>query len=219
MLHDFDVDYLHWLQKNTKSYWVIMGLIVFLLGLNGYYYWQERAKPIAEESAQPKVEEQGIAGEQPVVESPLMVLENTVQPPVAETQVEVEEETPVPQGAVPELPAQEYVDPLSLEGYQIPCSGKLVSSFGLSFDEIYGDYRYHQGVSYQPAGEQVVAVLSGRVINSYSENGVQKLVIDDGEYQLIYHGLEQISVNVDDQVGAGEPIGSTGQLLTIEALH
>lgn len=219
MLHDFDVDYLHWLQKNTKSYWVIMGLIVFLLGLNGYYYWQERSDPIAEESVQQKVEEPGMTEEQLVVESPLMALEDTVQPPAAEMQVEVEEETPVPQGAVPELPAQEYVDPLSLEGYQIPCSGKLVSSFGLSFDEIYGDYRYHQGVSYQPAGEQVVAVLAGRVINSYSENGIQKLVIDDGEYQLIYHGLEQISVNVDDQVGAGEPIGSTGQLLTIEALH
>lgn len=211
MLKNGHFAYLTWLAKQTKTYWVIIGIFVFLLGVNVYGYWQEE-----ENNASDERELQA--------ENLIMTVEQNVQPATesreesTEKQVKMTEEKLVAENA-PNLPQEIYVNPLDLAGYRKPCTGKVLCNFGVNFDERFGDYRYHQGVVYELSQTEITAALAGTVTNIYQEAAENIVVIDEAVYQLRYHGLREVDVAIGEYVELGQKIGTAEQLLTVEAIE
>lgn len=211
MLKNGNFAYLNWLSRQTKAYWVIIGIFAFLLGVNVYDYWQHTQNQVG---AVNEIESGQV----------IMTAEQEVQPPLPNNTEKIEKtlettEEEMLAEIVPNLPQEIYVNPLDLAGYQAPCTGKILCDFGVNFDERFGDYRYHQGIVYQLSKDEITASLSGTVTNIYQEDGENVVVIDNNDYRLIYRGLLQLEVAISEQIELGQPIGKAAQILTVEAIE
>ncbi len=107
-----------------------------------------------------------------------------------------------------QAPRWVYVDPAKLLTAGQPCHGAVISrGYGFTFDERYGDYRYHQGVDYTLADDRsVCAVHSGTVISIDTE--LEEVVISDGSWQAIYRPVSERTVSVGQSVSAGRALGN-----------
>ncbi|OAT79789.1 peptidoglycan DD-metalloendopeptidase family protein [Desulfotomaculum copahuensis] len=104
-----------------------------------------------------------------------------------------------------------------------PVSGAVDRAFGPGYSEVYGDYRFNDGVEFAAVpGGSVKAAAPGRVKNivpgpavALPGNGGQRrpasysVTIDHGNgWQTTYQGLDTVRVRSGQTVGAGEIIGA-----------
>lgn len=94
----------------------------------------------------------------------------------------------------------------------------ITSPYGWRTDPISGQLAFHDAIDFGfPCGTTVLAAASGRVVTKVYPNPDQNigednwLQIDHGNgYVTTYHHLRSISVNLDDVLVGGQPIGSVG---------
>ena len=94
----------------------------------------------------------------------------------------------------------------------------ITSPYGWRTDPISGQPAFHDAIDFGfPCGTTVLAAASGRVITKVYPNPDQDygdenyLWIDlDGGYVIRYHHMKSITVDLDQVVTSGQPIGSVG---------
>ena len=134
------------------------------------------------------------------------------QPPADEPEAPAEEALPEASAPILEqAPRWVYVDPQPLLAAGWPCRDASPSrGYGFTFDERYGDYRYHNGVSFAIASDRsVYAVRGGTVLSIDSEQ--QEVIISDGSWQCIYRPVGDLAVSIGQSVSAGRALGNVPQ--------
>jgi murein DD-endopeptidase MepM/ murein hydrolase activator NlpD len=102
----------------------------------------------------------------------------------------------------------------SLNAFNKPVPGRITSSFGNRFHPILKTYRDHNGIDLAGSfGSRVEAAWSGQVIVAGYEKGYGNTVIIEhpGGRTSLYGHLSQISVEVGQDIRAGQKIGEVGQ--------
>lgn len=95
-----------------------------------------------------------------------------------------------------------------------PLKGDILQETGIVYSKTFSDYRYHNGIDLKaPRGEEVNAVLPGKVLSlETSRSEGKKVVIDHGSgWQGVYSHLEEVYVKPSSTVKAGQAIGHIGQ--------
>jgi len=95
-----------------------------------------------------------------------------------------------------------------------PCPGEVIATFGQIRDQVYDVVLENDGIDIKaPLGTPVIAVFDGKVVFRDWTDGRGNIVfLDHGNnYYSIYAHLDQFSVNLGDQVAAGQQVGTIGQ--------
>jgi len=107
-------------------------------------------------------------------------------------------------------PAHWPTGPLNLDW---PVRGEVLKNYGLSYSEVYDDYRLHPGIDIKTTpGINITAAYAGKV-TSVENNEETKftIVIDHGEgWTTYYSHLEQVLVKEGQTVKTGAKIGQAG---------
>lgn len=111
------------------------------------------------------------------------------------------------------------VDPLLLPGYQSPCQGKIVGTFGMGYDLIYNDYRHHDTLTYQPSQQNISAVWDGTIATVIEEEGNGQVVLQNEQYLVTYQGLTTITATVGDTVTKGQVLGTAKEQFTVKVVQ
>ena len=204
----------------TGAY-IALFLVVTALAVAGY--WTLIPHSAADE---PVVENTPVPT--PSVVTPIAAPEPEEPPEAVPTMPELEPEETVPvQSAVTVvLPAAETID-LTPEPPALvvsPLVGETVAAFSmeeLQYSETMGDWRTHDGmdIAAEP-GTQVCAASAGTVREVRDDDlmGTTVVISHDGGYDTIYANLQSVpTVEIGDEVTAGQVIGSVGRTALSEA--
>lgn len=104
--------------------------------------------------------------------------------------------------------------PLNPEEMAKPVMGHALTGVGMSFSEVFNDYRYNTGVALAAnPGEEVKAALPGTVsLVATGENGTKQVSLDHGNgWQSMYSGLDQVQVKAGQKLSQNEVIGTLGR--------
>ena len=100
----------------------------------------------------------------------------------------------------------------------LPVSGAAITPFSgdmLVKNETLGDWRTHNGIDISAATGTAVTAASNGIVTSVHSDPMWGNVVEvtSGEVVMTYAGLgDDIAVSVDQQVTAGETLGSVGQI-------
>ncbi|HHV72876.1 MAG TPA: M23 family metallopeptidase [Clostridia bacterium] len=118
---------------------------------------------------------------------------------------------------------EEKSSPAGLKGKLIvPVKGELATSFGMEYNPIFKDWRWHPGLDYNAAGgEPVVAALAGKVINIIDHDYYGWLIVIEHEkgIQTRYGHCQNLKVTEGDRVKQGQVIGEVGMTGLAERPH
>ena len=208
-----NLDYLQWLQLNGMRY--TASICILALMLSTATLWQSQDWPMGDE---PKMVSQTENFENTEGQEDVSVPQsfNTVSEAEVSSAVGQESNT-VHQEAASYETIFTYVDPLQLSGYQTPSSGPLLYSYGLGYDPIYEDYRYHREVCYEKGDGMVRACIDGEVRGVNLDQHWQ-LEIQSDQKVIRYAGLYTCDVSDGSIVKAGMPIGTTDNHIIIQAV-
>ncbi|MGI5825399.1 MAG: peptidoglycan DD-metalloendopeptidase family protein [Bacillota bacterium] len=97
--------------------------------------------------------------------------------------------------------------------WQLPASGKIIKSYGYSYDETWQDYRFHSGVDIAlDKGKEVYAIADGTVTESGKTKALGKYIrIDYGSNLVGYY----FGLNVSDSLTAGAAVSKNQALGTV----
>lgn len=132
--------------------------------------------------------------------APMPTAAPAAEPPTAEAALMLEQ-----------APRWVYVDPAKLTAAGEPCHGAQPSrGYGFTYDERYGDYRYHNSVTYAVASDRsVYAVRAGKVLSI--DQKAQEIIIGDDSWQVIYQPVGDLTVSAGQTVTAGRALGNVPQ--------
>lgn len=111
-------------------------------------------------------------------------------------------------------PASSSAAPASTQ----PVSGRILNSYSgdeLVYSKTLGDWRTHNGIDISAATGTAVTAASDGIVTSVHSDPMWGNVVEvtSGEVVMTYAGLgDDIAVSVDQQVTAGETLGSVGQI-------
>ncbi|MGN1030683.1 MAG: peptidoglycan DD-metalloendopeptidase family protein, partial [Butyricicoccaceae bacterium] len=102
-----------------------------------------------------------------------------------------------------------------------PVAGEVVRVFSddeLTYDETMEDWRAHIGTDYAAtAGEEVKSILGGTVSAVTRDDLYGGCVrVTDGDTELMYAGLDKVSVSEGDTVSAGDVLGTAAERMAAE---
>lgn len=204
--------------KADRGFYVILAVCLLVIGVSSYVLFFSQGN-------QPEAQEQiYLPSTESVTQAPVSVpdvdvpAEPAIQPEPVEPVTEQEEPpAELPEPAEPEVEKEETAAPAPI--WVKPVDGEVLKHFSgdtLVKDETMGDWRVHTGTDYAAEiGTRVYAVSDGTVTRADMDplyGGVVVLELADGK-QAVYHGLaEQLKVATDDQVRAGDVIGTVGTM-------
>ncbi|MEW6696526.1 MAG: peptidoglycan DD-metalloendopeptidase family protein [Bacillota bacterium] len=186
-----------WLYKGNKiNPFTLMGILltVALLSAYGFYTWFNG--PSAQEAVTPKNTSQ--------------VINQDYQknPPVSEDSAAIStsktEETK-PASTQPAANPEEMVKPVM---------GHALTGVGMSYSEVFNDYRYNTGVALAAdPGAEIKTALPGTVsLISTGENGTKTVSVNHGNgWESSYGGLEQVNVTAGQKLARDEVLGTLGK--------
>lgn len=180
-----------------KGFYIALALCLLAAGIVGYYTLLRPQAP-AEPASNPATnvpDDRDNAWVAPAVQPE----ENVPTAPPAE-------ETPIsdPQDLLPQVMS--------------PLDGTTVTVFSvteLMYDETMADWRTHNGIDISAATGTAVTAASDGIVTSVHSDPMWGNVVEvtSGEVVMTYAGLgDDIAVSVDQQVTAGEQLGSVGQI-------
>ena len=216
-----DLEYLQWMQKNSLRY--MAGICVLTVLLSASVLWQQsmikQDSPDSTVAQQAAVKEPISAAMQPVAfekatqisGQPQQIQAEQVEPKLYHT----DKDASVQQPAEKEN-HEEAFNPLHLPGYQAPCSGMLQYNYGLGYDPVYEDYRFHRELCYAAGDGSVLACADGRIVQVQMEQYWQ-LAIEAQGGTVWYRGLHTCHLTEGDTVQAGEQLGTAEDKLYIRA--
>lgn len=232
----YDLDYLQWMQRNSIRYTV--GICILAILLSAAVVWRQNdfitdeaerySYSPADYAVQPQVLTQPPVNTASQIEiekgiaaaddegSNLQFVEQTEQNQEEENEQNEQESEG---SAIKESAAPEYVyfDPMNLSGYQAPCSGRILHHYGVGYDPIYEDYRFHSALCYDVDSGEVHACVDG-IVTQIQMNQQWQIVLQSAEGLVQYAGLQGCTAIVGDTVKAGETIGTVDGLLYIQAV-
>lgn len=256
-----DLDYLQWLQQNSRIHLIGMTILTFLVVLSICLFytnpWQPQQDSIsffAEHDSDETAAEQDASEDQQAEAEPqddtalsdseqkqqaaaplpakdtTANVDDTSKDAIANQQTEQEDaalksqhEQEMQQVPATEQSAAEQTEqaptvqnPMQVNGFTAPCRGTLLYSYGVGYDPVYEDYRFHDSLCYQADGETVVAATAGTVQTVALEQQAQ-LIVQCGNNSICYNGLQSYDVQVGDTLTAGQPIGTAGMYLYVKA--
>ena len=141
-------------------------------------------------------------------------------------ELDPEETVPVQSAVTLTIPRDEALDltPVAPALVVNPLVGETVAAFSmdeLQYSETMGDWRTHDGVDLAAdAGTPVCAASSGTVLDVRDDDlmGTTVVISHDGGYDTIYANLQSVpTVEIGDEVTAGQVIGSVGRTALSEA--
>ena len=97
--------------------------------------------------------------------------------------------------------------------FRLPVKAPISSDYGMRKDPFTGQKSFHRGIDLAvPAGTQVLAPWSGRVVSVGSQAGYGNYVVVEHPegFQTLYAHLGSASVRKGDSVTAGEALGTVG---------
>lgn len=208
-----DLDYLQWLQKNNVRYTLCIAVLVALLSASAV--WEMEDSPEVEApAANAAMVSDAIAGQQ----VPTLSVEEAAQPEKPQI-----DEAPIQpekvQAEVPESSPQQSTcfNPLHLAGYRAPCNGMLVYNYGLGYDPVYGDYRFHKELCYEQGDGVVFSCVDG-VIAEVQLGEQWQLTVQTENGAVQYRGLVSSVAGQGTAVRAGEQIGTAEGNVYIRAI-
>jgi murein DD-endopeptidase MepM/ murein hydrolase activator NlpD len=103
----------------------------------------------------------------------------------------------------------------SLENLTWPVEGKVIKNYGLSYSEVYGDYRLYPGIDIEAKSEtDISSAAAGKVILVEKTGENFTIEIDHGQELVTHYSqLSQALVKIGQSVKAGEKIGQAGTYL------
>ena len=205
-----DLDYLQWMQQNSARY--IAGICILALLLSSTVFLRTE-KP--SRLLQPTAQIQAETDRQNDVMTSIGATETVVDHQQQEESLDIVQELSTTDLGKKLLAS---CNPLCLLGYQAPSNGQLVYSYGLGYDQVYEDYRYHEEICYDKGDGTVYACIAG-IVQTIQLDQQWQVGIHTGEGLIRYSGLQECHRNVGDSVAAGDLIGFTGDKLYIQALR
>ena len=205
-----DLDYLQWMQQNSARY--IAGICILALLLSSTVFLRTE-KP--SRLLQPTTQIQAETDRQIDVMTSIGATETVVDHQQQEEGLDVVQELSTTDLGKKLLTS---CNPLCLLGYQAPSNGQLVYSYGLGYDQVYEDYRYHEEICYDKGDGTVYACIAG-IVQTIQLDQQWQVGIETGEGLIRYSGLQECHRNVGDSVAAGDLIGFTRDKLYIQALR
>lgn len=200
-----NLDYLQWMQQNSGRYFA--GICILVVLLSATVLWQQTPIETYKEIAySPKMTEKTV--------SVIDVYDMNVDAQ-QEQQLKDAEQTVLPNNDNHQNKPS-YFNPLHLSGYQAPTSGMLQYNYGLGYDTIYDDYRFHNEICYATGDGTVFACMSGVIVEAKMDQHWQ-LAVQTKQGTIWYAGLQTCTVSENDNVIAGQIIGTTDGLLYIQA--
>lgn len=243
MNRKYDLDYLTWLQKNSRLYMAGLALLTLFIVVSWCLYfepWQPQGQVAFwnSDSDQAVAEQQLTAPDEAGKEivkmnnnTALQVRkddESLTQPLEAAEQAEtVNSESQHVKSdknkkETAEAVKDETVDLLTVQnqlaGFAIPCDGEIAYAYGFGYNPVYKDYRFHDHLCYQAGGSNVKAAADGIVQRVDFESDWQ-LVLDCGIYQIRYQGLTACTLLEGECVGGGEIIGTAEEYLKVQTVE
>lgn len=96
--------------------------------------------------------------------------------------------------------------------YVWPVSGEITSRFGYRIHPIFGTWVFHAGVDIATqTGKPVKAAAAGTVVAAGRDGGYGNVVrVDHGGFTTVYAHLHEVTVQVGQQVGRGQVVGTVG---------
>lgn len=188
-----------------KGYYIALILCAAAIGITGYWYYQDQAKP-QEVSVQETLPLEVPAGTLDGEDVPVLA----TQPP-ATTAPAPAQTTPAPTQKQPLRTAS-------------PVAGQSVSGYSmaaLSYNQTTRDWRVHNGVDLAAEeGAPVCAAADGEVYTTYEDDALGYTVVirhPDG-YLTCYSSLgEDLPVKAGDVVALGDVIGTAGTSAIVES--
>ena len=232
----YNLDYLQWLQRNAKTQIAGMALLVILLSMTIYTLprQQDLQIDIAREDEMASVTlQEELAEEEKRIEEAQEELLSEKQPenqPAFQESVITERKSAETEDKARDLTATEpltvteekeeerYINPFALNGYVPPVDGTLQYEYGLGYDAVYEDYRFHTDVSYLAENGEVFACVSG-VITEVQPTQQWQISIQCEDGTVRYAGMDTCVVQPGDSVIAGQKIGTADSCVSRQALE
>lgn len=188
-----------------KGFYIILFLCIAAVGIAGYVLFSEpKTKDDTLQGYEYSSEQSVTTGqESEPVELPEQTDSETDTEPSEEEQPD-SEQTAAPVTAVR------------------PAGGKVLRGYSdseLAYDKTMDDWRAHTGTDYSAApGESIKAMLGGKVSAVTKDNLYGGCVrVTDGDTEILYAGLDSVSVSEGDAVDAGAVLGTAAKTLPAEA--
>ncbi len=112
--------------------------------------------------------------------------------------------------------------PVNPEEMVKPVMGHALTGVGMSFSEVFQDYRYNSGVALAAnPGAEIKTALPGTVsLVSTAENGTQQVTVNHGDgWETIYSGLEQVVVKAGEKLSRDAVIGTLGAYNRVNGIN
>lgn len=200
-----------------KGFYIILFLCIAAVGIAGYVLFSE---PNTEEETLQGYEyssEQSVAAgqEDQTVEIP----EQTDTPDQTEASAGEAESTESTESTQETDTESETAAPISAVR---AVEGKVLRGYSdsqLTYDETMEDWRTHTGTDYAAAaGDQVKAMLGGTVSTVAKDPLYGGCVrVTDGDTEILYAGLDKLSVSEGDTIAAGDILGTAAASVPAEA--
>lgn len=235
------LDQLQWLQNNARVY--MMGLMILTVIFAAAFWfstepWQPQTslsfwdndsdQAVAEQQIPAKItsDEEDEPIKQIQQQSDLHAdTDETITGSKEETNQEnqtiiYENDENIQQQVITNEPKTQTVDLLALQeqlsGFTVPCSGELVYGYGVGYDPIYDDYRFHDALCYQAEKAEALAAADG-IVQFVDLDEPWQVTLQCGNYQIYYGGLQSCSITAGDSVIGGQSIGIGGKYLMVKA--
>lgn len=237
MNRKYDLDYLQWLQKNARLYMAGLAALTLFIVVSWCLYFEpwQPGKNLAfwENESDQAVAEQQVPEDVKNSEEPEQIEE---PPERSSAELQKQPETILPEEqnirepdykeAEPEnLPepalAGQILDAAELEKQlpvvTRPCDGEEVYRYGIGYDPIHDDYRFHDAACYQAKGCEVYAMADG-IVQSADLNSQWQIVLQCGNYQIRYQGMHTLEIPPGTAVTGGQKLGTAGEYLTVQTM-
>lgn len=202
--------------RESIGFYATMAVCLAVIALSGYYFLRDR------EPVPPETEFSTADTPVAATQAEIPVSEEPEEPPeIAETAAPAPVETiPMPEVEVDPTPVVAEAPRLIVQ----PLQGDTIMAFSMDelvYNPTMNDWRIHDGIdiSAKP-GDTVLAASSGTVMSVEDDAlmGTTVTIQHAGGYQTTYANLQSIpTVEVGDEVSAGQIIGAVGTTAAAEA--
>lgn len=215
-----DLDYLQWLQRNGIRYMGCICLLTMLFSASVYVVQGSASELAIMSAVQSGNETAEIPSAALDVETGIADAKQQIAGAVADNKEKnsANADTGLTDPVHSEKKqVPEYRNPLHLPGYQAPVNGMLQYNYGLGYDAVYNDYRFHKEICYDMGNGDVLACVDG-VIGDIQMNQHWQLALQIENGIVWYRGLQSCDVAAGDAVTVGQKIGTADSNVYIQAM-
>ena len=244
MNRKYDLNYLEWLQKNSRLYMMALTALTLFIVISWCLYfepWQPKESAafwqndsdqtvmeqqiVSDETAEESGSEQTASANLKYTTEPLVQKGNTQSEPksvgeAAHTAQSGSEQLEIPSKEnEKEVTGDETKDLLAmqnqLDGFAVPCSGTLYYGYGFGYNPFYDDYRFQDHLCYYADGAEVKSAANG-VIQHVDLECDWQIVLSCGDYQICYQGLQTCNLREGAIIEGGQTMGTAEEYLKVK---